>query len=588
MNLPDKPSYNDPAAPAEGSRLQNGACLTFLILCAFALFYPFVHAPGLATDVYSFLRESYEGVMPWGYLESHRPFRTITWNTACLLGGYSKNGVHAFALGLQLICSLLVYGVVRKLWPGNPAMALAAGVLRLTWTTGILAGTNDVIIEGLMPETLFMGAALLLIHLESRERSGLLLWLGRFSVPALIYLAMGMYEQVWGNIACFPLVLLISGVWSLRRKRQVIGLVFWYAGMGLYLISYFGYFDHFGKPSTPLNLWEPFGEIWLSMTRVLTVDTVVNLSKATWRMLHSEDLWIPLGLSGAFGLLFWYSSKKMKKPRVSLGTGVRFLAAALFWFLFGYLHMVIGLASNYGNVAIWGSRFVHGNSYASIFLIGVLIWLGLHRVKMGARLGFTLIITLLLLANASLIVDGWDTWGVRGNHIQSLHRQMSRELPALRPGAFIVIDAQGLVPDNETDKHKEDIIHTFCLRNLYGNDNLYVYFNLSCCPISADSEGISVDYGLVYPHDAERLPDYIGIGANGRYMHPQLVSELNRGRAAVERIRIKRSDIVWLKYKKGKFVLQKDKSNLSLIKWPPDPLHKRMLDIQDKDFQFPD
>lgn len=563
---------------------RDGLAIAFLVATAISLSPPYIYAPGVATDIYSFLREAYNGDMPWGYLQSHRPFRTITWNVATFASGYSKFGLHVVAIVLHLLCSIMVYAIILQLLPFFRSLALAAAALRLTWTTHILEGFDDLIIEALFPEFLFLLSTFLLLSINKDQPGSYFLWSARLVMALLLFVAMGMYEQVWANIVLLPIILVISRAVSLRNNRSLLNLAVWYGAAAAFVILYVVYFDNYGKPPTTLEQPGKYLAIWLTITQVISFDAVQHLLSATKLLAGTSRIWIPLALTFIFCCLYKLFERSQPIPNYSAPNTSRVFAAAAVWLSLSYIHIVVGLASNYGDVVTWGSRFVLSTSYPVIFLIIATALLSVGFLDRGLRTaglrtaswGLPAIIASIYFVNTSLIVQGWKSIVPRGYYFEHIHRELTKAVPSVEPGTVLLIEGSGLLADVEGAKRDGDIIHTFCMRNLYGIDNAYVLFTTQHFPTIETKDTVKIETALVYPHSLENQPGYTGIGANDRYFHPQLWREVYDG-VDTKWITIDKEYIVHLRYRHGSFEIIESESNLSRVKQSLDDLRDRIL-----------
>ena len=562
----------------------------FLVSLVPALFIPYIDADGITWDGYTFLRETYDGAMPWGHLESHRPFRTISWNIACFLGNYSKTGLQALAAAFHLICSLQVYAIVTLLVPNRPSIAIAAGALRLTWTTALLEGMEDFIHEALFPEVLFVTATLLLVIIERKSFSTSKVWLIRAVIAMLLYLAMGMYESVWVNILLLPFVLLFTGAFSVKNKQTLISLLIWMGTAFAFLTTYFLYFNKFGRLPTSMEPFEVYVDIWISFTRVISVDTIEILGESIGRIVSSFWVIIPILTTVTFCFLMRSAGSQETRSDDSQNIPLRAFLASLAWCAFGYVHIVIGLANTYGNTVAWGSRFPISLSYPVVMLTVSSFYLLFSKVRdpLSKRLFVTAMGTC-FFANNSAMVDGWNTHlsrskGYVGYWVEEIAKGLTKAVPSVKPGTVIIIDGELdrlLTPytaDHEVSSERTMTLHR---RNVYGVEDLFIFHNAEFYPLEERADGFTTETHLIYPMP-ERFPGtYLGIGNGARYFLPgQWIDQTPDG-PKMRPIKIAKEKVIWLDYRDRVFTVVEEKSNLDRIVRELNPLHKRMLGIDE-------
>lgn len=576
MTPPPQAPESAPLPAWSRGALAIGALLALCI----GLYWPYATSPTLWTDVISYLRESYSGDMPWGSLESHRPFRTITWNILAPLSLYSKNGLLVIVLGLHFVCSLLVYLILARLMPERRGIAFATAALRLTWTTAIVEGTDDLILEALFPETLFVIATYIWVRMETASPRPAFAALSRASIAALVFLAMGMYEQVWANIALLPVVLVISGVASLTRAGSIRTLGIWYLSVAAFLFLYLIHFGNFGKPPTKLESPELYADIWYRLTDILVVEPFEALIRFAG-LLKSAHYWIPCAAGIVAAATVWIVGTGRAPDLTERRASVRALVAGIAWFVLGYIPLVIGLASSYGNIAIWGTRYLLSMSYPSVLVTVSLVVAAIWSVaRTGGRGAIAAVLGLTVALNAVIIVAGWNTFVQQYKPLEDVDIALSATVPSVLPDTVLIMEDESQSLKSFLKPHERDLFDTFVRRNYYGVRSVYVFHATPERPVIWTDGAFRLKTIIVYPASEETLPDYTGIGINKRYLHPQLWEKWDDG-PVVREVSIDPELVVWLRYRDGAFEIVPERSNTGRIRQVLDPVHKGILGIDE-------
>lgn len=551
--------------------------ICFLLLVSAVLFFPLINIPGISSDACSFVRESADGAMPWMAWDSHRPFRTTTWNFLCLIAGYSTVGLHALAASLHLLCSLLLYVTVVLVWPKQRFFAFAAAILRLTWTTALREGVDDLILEGLLPEMLMWVAIVLWLALESWSPNRNYRIPLRILYGVTIFLSMGMYEAGWSNLGAIPLIIALLGKVDIRNRHTLVNLVCWYGTMILYVLFYFLHFSHHGKPPNSQIDFGLIAPIWLTFTRVLFVESWTVAFDMWGGLLKEGWHWIiPIIVGAAFFVVAFLASRTDSLKESEKCHWGKYLTVAIVWAFASYLHIALGLSNVYGNVVEWGSRLVLPMSYSMTFLAVVIIGFVGSKLKHRKWAWMICATMALTIINAGVIVRAWKTLPELYSHQETIHQLIAKAVPSLNPGTVIVFEAEGFMYHKSNPREFEDIMFSYLLRNEYGVRDLYVFFNSKEHPVVMEGDVLKADVSLAYPIEEEKRDGTAGIGANERYFLCRTWKDLGSPEPTKE-VEIERSAVIWLRYLGDRFEVIKEKSNLNRIGSEMDPVHAKIL-----------
>jgi hypothetical protein len=482
----------------------------------------------------------------------------LPFHLARLIGDGSVTSYNVFLYACHTATSVLVYFVVRVLFPDRPGWALLAGLLKLVYPA-----SNDVYSSATLSqewgECVMLLAVLCLAIVLSRDR---LRSSTRAVLLAVTFLAVmfpvGIYESTWPLVLLTPPLLVLTvglrdgGSWRAIARRAVRPVVVWYAGAIASMAVFIGRLVLSPTLSTSADGYVSARDpaVWLGRVAQGTETVLVGSLAVPLRHLFDFTLaraglepttagqYVPLASAKSLAVLLvvglgivavvCWRRRTLRAPSfagrtvLALGVGFGLIVVAL-------------LPPTLSGDPVFGTRFLQFASYGTIVVLISLAYAAermLHRPVLVASVAAAVVVLW------GFYVDSvGNYYGEVGRQSRRFFYQLRTELPSVQEGTVV------LLLDSPHSGDVYEHVTTMILRSFTGTHTSYL---LSDAVVKIQDDPSQPFVRLTTCTNLDDGPD--PKFERGYWAMPPCVLDPEKYSASVHTSDIPRDRIVWLRW----------------------------------------